>query len=253
MYQVINLHSKFFFIEENLILWQEGSLVVSSALKLRRCSKGEDVIPQNNDLSKKAVCTDKKKKSQSQSSEHGVRQSIYQKKTEKYSPVGLLCWRNGFGTISFYQNKQSWSQRSICDMGRVLKRNLRICKYKIECQDPFTRQKHSTWVSVEDITSATAEKEQQRKDCTRDKMKKKKTAKKQGICVPSHSSDCRFHCGRKTILKSSEIRDMRSHLIRKLMIIFSSQHFPITFCQLLYVDILCSYLISQPRSSHRVP
>ena len=59
---------------------------------------------------------------------------------------------------------------------------------------------------------------------------KKKTAKKQGICVPSHSSDCRFHCGRKTILKSSEIRDMRSHLIRKLMIIFSSQHFPITFC-----------------------
>ena len=34
-----------FFIEENLILWQEGSLVVSSALKLRRCSKGEDVIP----------------------------------------------------------------------------------------------------------------------------------------------------------------------------------------------------------------
>ena len=171
-----------FFIEENLILWQEGSLVVSSALKLRRCSKGEDVIPQNNDLSKKAVCTDKKKKSQSQSSEHGVRQSIYQKKTEKYSPVGLLCWRNGFGTISFYQNKQSWSQRSICDKGRVLKRNLRICKYKTECQDPFTRQKHSTWVSVEDITSATAEKEQQRKDCTRDKMKKKDCEKTGNMC-----------------------------------------------------------------------
>lgn len=48
-----------FFMEENLILWQgfPGCFVWAE----RRCTKGEDVIPKNNDLSKKAVCTDKKR------------------------------------------------------------------------------------------------------------------------------------------------------------------------------------------------
>lgn len=53
-----------------------------------------------------------------------------------------------------------------------MKKNHRIFKYKIEYPDPSTMQKLSSCVSVEDITSAIAEKEKQRKVCGRDKMKK---------------------------------------------------------------------------------
>jgi len=57
--------------------------------------------------------------------------------------------------------------------GKIIKRNLRIAKYKIWFENPTTKSHQCTWVSVEDITSLTAEKEKRKKDLAKERLKNK--------------------------------------------------------------------------------
>ena len=47
--------------------------------------------------------------------------------------------------------------------GNIIKRNLRLHKYKIEYISPVTKKKCVSWLSVDDVTSVTAAEEKEKK------------------------------------------------------------------------------------------
>ena len=61
--------------------------------------------------------------------------------------------------------------------GNIIKRNLRLLKYKIEYISPVTKKKCVSWLSVDDVTSVTAAEEKEKKDRAKRKRTEVKRAK----------------------------------------------------------------------------
>ena len=73
----------------------------------------------------------------------------------------------------FSKKSRTAPKRRFVLEGKIIKRNLRIAKYKISFENPKTKSHQCTWVSVEDITSLTVEKEKRWKSLARERLKNK--------------------------------------------------------------------------------
>ena len=73
----------------------------------------------------------------------------------------------------FSKNSRTAPKRSFVVEAKAIKRNLRIGKYKIWFENPTTKGHQCTWLSVDDITSLTAEKEKRKKDLAKERLKSK--------------------------------------------------------------------------------
>ena len=73
----------------------------------------------------------------------------------------------------FSKKSRTAPKRHFVVEGKIIKINLRIAKYKIWFENPTTKSHQCTWVSVEDITSLTAEEEKRKKDLAKERLKNK--------------------------------------------------------------------------------
>jgi len=81
------------------------------------------------------------------------------------------------GVLVHYPTARKHSTKRYVLKAKVLKRKLKTCKYKLAFEYPSGSDKHVTkWLSVDDITSTTIEKEQKRQKAvtTRQKERHKK-------------------------------------------------------------------------------
>ena len=62
----------------------------------------------------------------------------------------------------FSRTSKSAPKRRYVIQAKVIKRNLKLHRYKVTYEHPQIRDKRSSWVSVEDITSLTADEEKKR-------------------------------------------------------------------------------------------
>ena len=73
----------------------------------------------------------------------------------------------------FSKKSRTAPKRRFVLAGKMIKRNLRIAKYKISFENPKTKSHQCAWVSVEDSTSLIVEKEKRRKDLAKERLKNK--------------------------------------------------------------------------------
>lgn len=71
----------------------------------------------------------------------------------------------------FSRTSKSAPKRRYVIQAKVIKRNLKLHRYKVTYEHPQISDKRNSWVSVEDITSLTADEEKKKKEAA--KMKKK--------------------------------------------------------------------------------
>lgn len=75
--------------------------------------------------------------------------------------------------FSFFKKSRIALKRRFVLEGKVIKRNLRIVKYKIWFENLTTKSYQCIWVLVEDIISLIVEKEKRKKDFVKERLKSK--------------------------------------------------------------------------------
>lgn len=126
-------------------------------------SKSASVLPNDNDFTKQCDQTTKirakAKAADKVWDERYIQRRLKNNPPSKYSVGETVLIR-----FPFSKKSRTAPKRRFVIEGKIIKRNLRIAKYKISFENPTTKSHQCTWVSVEDITSLTAEKEKRKKN-----------------------------------------------------------------------------------------
>ena len=121
-------------------------------------SKCANVLPKDYDFTKQSDQTTriraKVKEADKVWDEQYIQQRMKNNPPSKYSVGETVLIR-----FPFSKKGRTAPKRRFVLEGKIIKRNLRIEKYKISFENPKTKSHQCTSVSVEDITSLTVEKE----------------------------------------------------------------------------------------------
>ena len=135
-------------------------------------SKRANVLPKDNDFTKQSDQTTriraKAKEADQVWDERYIQRKMKNNPPSKYSVGETVLIR-----FPFSKKSRTAPKRRFVLEGKIIKRNLRIAKYKISFENPKTKSHKCTWVSVEDITSLTVEKEKRRKGLAKERLKNK--------------------------------------------------------------------------------
>lgn len=135
-------------------------------------SKHANVLPKDNDFTKQSDQTTriraKAKEADKVWDERYIQRRMKNNPSSKYYVGETVLIR-----FPFSKKSRTAPKRRFVLEGKIIKRNLRNAKYKISFENPKTKRHQCTWISVEDITSLTVEKEKRRKDLARERLKNK--------------------------------------------------------------------------------
>ena len=170
MSSVVSLHSTFFYGRETNAVTQRfpgGLCGKESSL-----SKSANVLPKDNDFTKQSDQTTKIR-AKAKAADKVWDKRYIQRRMKNNPPSKYSVRETVLIRFPFSKKSRTAPKRRFVVEGKVTKRNLRIARYKIWFENPTTKSHQCTWVSVEDITSLTAEKEKRKKDLAKERLKSK--------------------------------------------------------------------------------
>ena len=135
-------------------------------------SKSANVLPKDNDFTKQSDQTTKIR-AKAKAADKVWDKRYIQRRMKNNPPSKYSVGETVLIRFPFSKKSRTAPKRRFVVEGKVIKRNLRIAKYKIWFENPTTKSHQCTWVSVEDITSLTAEKEKRKKDFAKERLKSK--------------------------------------------------------------------------------
>ena len=108
--------------------------------------------------------------------------------------------------------------------GTIIQRNVQLGKYKITYESPTTEKFCCDWVSVEDMTSATAAEEKRKQAAARRQMSLSKTQKEQKAKKAAHREKYYIAMTPEDLHQRSANKAMMSHTIHQETATASFQH-----------------------------
>jgi len=113
------------------------------------------------------------------------------RRMKNHPPSKYSVGENVLIRFPFTRTSRSAPKRRYVLQGKVIKRNLKIFRYKVAYKHPHTSMETTSWVSVEDITGETAEQENKKQMKAKEKKSKAPTAKQQPSLYSLHRN--KFH------------------------------------------------------------